>query len=165
MREVRPNERIALHHDVLPNAELVSRFEGIIGDAIHDNVLYWGKLYGAAVEVSRGCTPGEANCQTLHVDLDLAASVILPNPEVDIVFDVNVACTDGDLIISTSDLIVEADSSLLAKLATLGTIKYLEKRIEDEVKAKFKGIERSITGVGDCRVYVNDAAGLRIEEG
>jgi hypothetical protein len=148
----------------LPNAELVSRFEGIVGDSIHDTELYWGHLYGPAVEVTRGCPANVAECQTLHVDLDLAASVTGPNPDVDIDFDVNVACTGGNLEINTANFNVEADSSLIWELVTFGLIELLDNAVEDAVKSSFQAIERSISGVGDCKVYVDADAGLRVEQ-
>lgn len=147
----------------IPNAELVSRFEGIVGDAIHDNALYWGQLYGAAVEVTRGCAAGVADCDTLHVDLDLAASVTGPNPEVDIDFDLKVACTSGNLEISTENFRASADSSLVWEVLTLGLIELVDNAVESEVKSSFEAIERSVSGVGACKAFVDDNAGLRIE--
>ncbi|HEY0714447.1 MAG TPA: hypothetical protein VGF45_17315 [Polyangia bacterium] len=148
----------------IPNAELVSRFEAIVGDAIHDNELYWGQLYGAAVEVTRGCPANVVECNKLHVDLDLAASVTGPNPEVDIDFDVNVACTGGNLEIATENFHVEADSALIWELVSLGLIEFLDNAVEDEVRSSFEAIERSVSGVGACKAFVDDQAGLRVEK-
>jgi hypothetical protein len=148
----------------LPNAELVSRFEGIVGDSTHGTELYWGHLYGQAVEVTRGCPATVAECPTLHVDLDMAASVTGPNPDVDIDFDVNVACTGGSLEINTANFHVEADSALIWELVTFGLIELVDNAVEDAVKTSFKAIERSIAGVGSCKAYVDGDAGLRVEK-
>src|SRR5581483_8917957 len=66
----------------LSRTELESRIEGGIGSFMYDNRLYWGHLHGRAVEVSY------KDAGTLHVDLDLAYDSILPDPEVDVDFDV-----------------------------------------------------------------------------
>jgi hypothetical protein len=155
---------LALGLQGIPNAELVSRFEGIVGDTINGNEAYWGKISGAAVEVTRGCPASQATCQKLHVDLDLAASVPGPNPEVDIDFDVDVACKDGDLNIHTDNFKVNADSSVLWELTSLGLIELLDNRIDEEVRHGFEAIDRSIKDVGSCRAFVDGNAGVRVEQ-
>lgn len=93
---------------VISRAELESRIEGLTGNAIHGSEIYWGHIYGRAVEIS------QTNATTLHIDLDLAASVDwLPNPEVDVDMDLGVGFVPSgggwELQISTINSAVNVD--------------------------------------------------------
>jgi hypothetical protein len=140
----------------IPNAELVSRLESMTGDMIHDNELYWGHLHGAAVEVTRGCPAGAEPCQTLHVNLDLAADVFGPDPEVNVEFDLTFACADGHLSVTSSNEVIDVDSDWYWEVISLGLINFLDGEVEDRVIAGWDAINEAI-GVGaDCRISVND---------
>lgn len=49
-------------------------------------------------------------------------------------------------------------------MLTLGLIELVDNAVESEVKSSFEAIERSVTGVGACKAYVDGDAGLRIEK-
>jgi hypothetical protein len=76
----------------LSRAEIESRIEAHVGDAIAGNRLDWGGLNGRAyVEASRKTS------STVAVDLDLTYDLpLLPDPRVDVDFDL-VAPSDGSL--------------------------------------------------------------------
>jgi hypothetical protein len=74
---------------VIEREELESRIEAAVGHALHGTQGYWGQIHGRPVEVER------AGNQTVHVDVDLAADVFGPDPEVDLDFDLELSCTDG----------------------------------------------------------------------
>lgn len=98
--------------------ELESRIEGLAGNAIHGTEAYWGHLYGRAVEVSR------KDSSTMHVDLDLAASVDwLPNPEVDVDMDLGVGFVASgggwELQINTVNSTVNVDYAWWAELISI----------------------------------------------
>jgi len=67
-------------------AELESRIEALVGHHLHGEDAYWGGLEGLRyVEAEAG-----NSASSVHLDLDLKASVpILPNPELDVDFDLN----------------------------------------------------------------------------
>ncbi|HEY0705236.1 MAG TPA: hypothetical protein VGG33_00465, partial [Polyangia bacterium] len=44
-----------------------------------------------------------------------------------------------------------------------GLIELVDNAVESEVKSSFEAIERSVSGVGACKAFVDDNAGLRIE--
>jgi hypothetical protein len=75
------------------HSELESRIGGIIGDAMHGNVLMWGGKQGDRyVDVSR------RDSDEVRVDLDLEADVIgdpFDDPNVDVDFFIRFSCADG----------------------------------------------------------------------
>ena len=79
-----------------PASELTSRLEGLVGDYFPEKLplFYWGDISGpAAVEVKGGLFEG--NYTHVDIDLDLAARVAaIDDPEVDIDFNVKLACDD-----------------------------------------------------------------------
>ncbi len=98
---------------VFSRNELESRIESLIGTFIHGNRLYWGHLHGRGVEVTK------RDDQTLHVDLDLAVEVPGFNPEVDIDFDLVIACGGGKISAVTRNMKVDVDSSWYAEVLSL----------------------------------------------
>ncbi|MBL8204292.1 MAG: hypothetical protein JNM09_08680 [Blastocatellia bacterium] len=118
---------------VIPRVEMESRIEGMVGDFIHGNQLEWGHLYGRAVEGTR------KNANTLHFDLDLKAAIdYLPDPEVDVDFDVEVTCANGTIAMTVKNVVVDVDSNPILRVLTLNLISFLDNylsgRINDAVK-------------------------------
>jgi hypothetical protein len=130
---------------VIPADEWRGRIEGIVGNSIASNALYWGDISGEAVELSGDGGP------VLHVDLDLAADApLLPDPGVDIDFDLVFSCAtqpDGkiQLEITSTNVHAEADSSIFWELITFDLIDFLDSHVTDSVKTGFKPISQSIT--------------------
>lgn len=149
----------------IPNEEMVSRLEGMTGDFIQNNKLYWGHLHGPAVEVTRGCPANVESCQTIHVDFDLAASVTGPNPGVDVDFDLNFECSDGDLTIKSSNVVVDVDSRWYWEVLSLGLINFLDGEVEDRVEDGWNAIEETLEVGADCQISVNEYGDITIEAG
>ncbi|WP_437797743.1 fibronectin type III domain-containing protein [Sorangium sp. So ce693] len=147
----------------IPNEELVSRVEALVGDSLHGEDLYWGNLYGPAVEITRGCPASEAECTTAHVDLDLAYSTWLPDPEVDVDFDLDFVCADGALSIVTSNLEVDADSDWYYEVLGLGLLEILDYKVRRGVEAAWEEISQTLDVGAECRVNVTPEGGLSIE--
>lgn len=105
-------------------AQIVSRIEGIVGHTLHDQLrghLRWGFLHGPAVEV------GQIRSSAIHVDLDTEATVDwVPNPEVDIDFDLVVTkrCEPGKLILdlTTQNVVTDAGFAWWKDLLSLGVL-------------------------------------------
>jgi hypothetical protein len=132
----------------IPNEEIVSRFEAIVGDSLHGTQAYWRKTL-RAVQVSR------VDDGTLGVRVRLAgeAGLLLPNPNVDIEFDlrVSIVCnednTEARLRLESGDVRANADFNLLIDLlglstapAGLGLLKFADYLIEKAVKAEWQPI-------------------------
>ena len=76
------DQQVALLQLEITKAELISRIEAHVGNAIHGEDAYWGEFHGDPVEIER------ESREAVHVDLDLAADVpIINDPEIDIDFD------------------------------------------------------------------------------
>ncbi len=143
---------------VFDNDELISRVESMLGDASHGNALKWGHKFGPAyVETS------VTNNTTLHFDADLEADLDwLPNPEVDIDFDlvVGASCSGSDvnITIETANFEVDADNGLVGELTEAFVCAFswdwncVEEEIEQEVLAAFEevAIEASFEDLGIC---------------
>lgn len=125
----------------ISNEEIVSRLESMIGDRIHGNELYWGKLKG-----SEWVTATRANENTLHVDADLAAEVWGLNPEIDIDFDLNfnIECDmdagTATLMVATSNFVPDPNFSILADILTLGIVEFFDDDIEDRIEDSWRPI-------------------------
>ncbi|WP_437296815.1 hypothetical protein [Sorangium sp. So ce426] len=141
----------------------MSRVEALVGDSLHGEDLYWGNLYGPAVEITRGCPAGEAECTTAHVDLDLAYSTWLPDPEVDVDFDLDFVCADGALSIVTSNLEVDADSDWYYEVLGLGLLEILDYKVRRGVEAAWEELSQTLDVGAECRVNVTPEGGLSIE--
>lgn len=129
-----------------PRAELESRIEGIVGDALHAKDAYWGELDGERyVEVT-----GKDE-QVIHVTVDLKAEVPGSNPEVDLSFDLRFAgaCSDGqdplELHITAENVDAQADFDWKTELATLFLINLAEGGIADRVVDAFPDLNKAIT--------------------
>jgi hypothetical protein len=70
-------------------ATLISMVEGATGNAIANSDVYWGHRYDDWVEIKRSPT----NPQSVAVDLDLAYSTLLWDPDVDVNFDLHFSCS------------------------------------------------------------------------
>lgn len=130
----------------IPNDEIVSRLESMIGHRIHNTPLYWGNLHGSEwVEVTR------VDDHTLHVDVDLTAEITGPNPEVDMDFDLKlcVEC-DGDegmatMTVTTQNFGTDAEFSLLQDIVTLGIVEFFDDDVEKEIRDSWSQITQSIS--------------------
>jgi hypothetical protein len=143
----------------IPNEEVVSRIEGIVGDSVHGESLYWGHLHGAGVEASRGCPATAPTCNSIHVDLDLAADVNnAPDPEVDVDFDLKFECTGGAITITTENVVIDADSSWFWEVLSFGVMNLVDGEVEDKVQDAWQNISQTFNGVADCSASV-DAGG------
>ena len=155
---------LLLANNGINNAEMTSRIESMVGHQIHYEDLYWGHIYGAPVQVTYGCVAGSSSCSTIHVDLDLAANVNnLPDPSVDVDFDINFQCTGGALTITTSNFTTNVDSSWIYEVLSLGLINLLDGEVEDRIKTAWDQIAQSIEGVPDCNVVVTPSGDIFLE--
>ncbi len=118
---------------VIPRAELESRIESIVGDRLHGTKLYWGEISGRAVEVTR------KDDHTVHVDLDLAYD--LDNwfdPEVDVDLDMGLACANGKIALTASNVTVHVDANWVTDVLSLGLVNiaehYIDGRIQDALQ-------------------------------
>jgi len=152
------NENVALlllANNGIDNEEMTSRIESMVGHQIRYESLYWGHLHGDAVEVTYGCPAGTQNCNKIHVDLDLAANVNnLPDPSVDVDFDINFQCSNGALNITTTNFTTNVDSSWIYEVLSLGLINILDVVVEGRIEKAWEQIAQNINGVPDCNVYV-----------
>jgi hypothetical protein len=85
---------------VIPNAEIVKRLEGLIGDLIHGTDLQWDpdQFYGLGWVEAK-----QLDNRTLKVDVDLAAAVpVLDDPEVDLDFEVtfDISCLADRVVLT-----------------------------------------------------------------
>lgn len=120
----------------ITRAEMESRVEGIVGDFIHGNQLEWGHLYGRAVEATR------KNNNTLHFDLDLEADIsYLPNPEVDVDFDMEITCANGTISMKVKNVVVDVDSSPILQVLSLGLINFLDAELSSRINDAAKNIK------------------------
>ena len=130
----------------LPRAELESRIEGIVGDALHGTDAYWGDLDGDRyVEVTG------KDGERAHVTVDLSADVPGFDAEVDLSFDLKFtgACSDGqtplELHITTENVSAGADLDWYTELLTLGLANLAEGGIADRVVDAFPDLDKTIT--------------------
>lgn len=102
---------------ILTHTELESRIEGAVGDRIQSNKLSWGagtNLFGHAVEVTK------KSSTAVHVDLDLEYGLpLLPNPEVDVDFDLTFSCANGKVAATASNYDAHLDSVIYDYLKNL----------------------------------------------
>lgn len=83
----------------IPNDETISRFEALVGHAIADNDIYWGKFHGAPVEIERLAD------DRLHIDADLALAIPLHFDDgLDLDVDMVLSCEDGQITIGYENL-------------------------------------------------------------
>lgn len=127
---------------VIPNDEIVSRIEGMIGHRIKGTKLKWGHLFGSDwVQATR------ADGQTLHIDVDLEAQVTGPNPEVDIDFDLefNITCDDdgATLSIESKNMNTNAIYDWFDDIITFGIVEAFDDDVEKGVKAAWQPIAES----------------------
>ncbi|MBI4892585.1 MAG: hypothetical protein HY821_18315 [Acidobacteria bacterium] len=100
----------------ISRSELESRIESMVGDYIAGNDLSWGKIYGRAVEVS------PASLSTVHVDLDLILrQALLPDPEVDVDFDIEFQCINNKLAMATKNVKAKVDYPLWFDILTISS--------------------------------------------
>ncbi len=148
---------------VIPRAELESRIEGLVGDFITGNRLYWGNKYGRAyVEVAK--KPNALN--TLNVDLDLSADVPGFDPEVDVDFDIEVRCVrhpvlnKNQITLDIKNVKVVVDSNWYAEVLSLGIYQYIDSYVNNQLGQALKGINISQNiGVPSCPVIDVDDDG------
>jgi hypothetical protein len=129
-------------------AEMRDRVEGYVGHAIASNALYWGHVNGAgAVEFSAGGT-----ARSVRVDLDLAADLpLLPDPAVDVDFDLRFSCTAGQITVSTAAFHVDVSSSTVLQVITLGLIGLIDDMVANAIKNSFSGFRYTTsTGTPFC---------------
>ena len=157
----------------IPNEEMTSGIEGMIGNANHNTQLYWGHLHGPAVEITSGCPDEGEECKTLHIDLDLAADVdngplpgdLVPDPEVDIDFDIEFECAEEGILMTTTNVNIEADSDWFWEVLSLGTINLIDNEVEDRIKSGFRTMPRTLGGESNFCLFVNSSGDIIIEPG
>jgi len=142
--------------------ELEQRIEGVLGHFLHDHKeANWGDLSGRAyVEVENR----KKDNQTLHVDLDLAGDSPIPftDPEVDIDFDLQLACDQGTITLEVLNLSPSARFPWYAELAPPFPFfwllsEYVEHRVEAEIKHGFPKIREELNlPIADCAIYIID---------
>lgn len=148
----------------IPNEEIVSRIEAMVGHYIHGTPAFWsrGDFSGSAwVEATR------IDDGSLAVDIDLGGDAgVWPDPEIDIDFDLVFAVTCEDepgttrLSISTTNLDVQADTDFIVEVLYFWGADDVEEAIANMVKQSFVPIELAFsfdTG-GICpRVLVTES--------
>jgi len=140
---------------VLERAELESRIEGMVGHLIRGNALYWGHLFGRAVEVSRARISN-----SVHVDLDLAYDVPLaPDPEVDVDFDLVFSCSSGTVNITPKNVkhSVHTNIPLLGSLLD-PVINFLVQKLGPNV-SKVSQVIKVDTGSSICPRFLVTSTG------
>ncbi len=136
----------------LERAELESRIEGMLGHLIYYNDLYWGKIYGRAVEVTKSSLSN-----AIHVDLDMAYDVRFAfDPEVDVDFDLVFSCSSGVVKITMKNLKIDVDSAWYSKVLIIGSlIDYLGNKIGSAASQISKTISINTGGTVCPRFYVS----------
>jgi len=138
---------------ILRADELESRIQSAVGHFLHFSPGYWGKFYGAPVEIER------LDSHTVHVDLDLAGDADGPDPEVDVDFDIRATCnSDHDILIQVLHAQASAHFPLYAKLLTLGILEFVEGSVQDEINHALEDFaaDKTIPIGGRCgEIYVN----------
>lgn len=142
----------------LPRVELESRIESLVGHTIHGQQLYWGHLHGRAVEVSR------TDSSTIHVDLDLAASVpVIWDPEVDVDFDIRFACNGGQISLTVMNAEVDTDYPWYIDIFTLTLLDdVIQLFVPDSLNDSLNNIMTTLdTGAGFCpQITVSSDGGV-----
>lgn len=125
---------------VIDDLVIESIITGVIGDEIDYNGLYWGGKHGDYVETYHEAGDSSA---TTHVDLDLKYETghwYMPNPEVDIDFDLTIQCSAGGLQAAPSHVAWDLDFSDALDVLTLGLIEVVaEALVEDRVNDSLDG--------------------------
>src|SRR4030095_7899028 len=116
-----------------------------------------------AVEVTRACPAGVEPCSTIHVDLDLAADVFGPDPGVDVQFDLTFACTDGTLSITSSNVLIDADSDWYWEALSLGLLNLVDDKVKKSVAAGWDAIREAIDAGAGALISVNDSGDIFIQ--
>ncbi|MFC9918273.1 hypothetical protein [Agromyces binzhouensis] len=151
----------------IPNDDVVSRVESLVGHAIHGSAAHWGEYHSPAwVEATF------LDAERLHVDIDLEADVpVLADPEIDIDFTLRFAmsCNQADetatLSITAEDLHANVDfdvlTEVLGTVVSFGQFWRLEDWIADQVERSLQPIVPSFTfGTGGfCPTVAVDADG------
>ncbi|MGE3182914.1 MAG: fibronectin type III domain-containing protein, partial [Phycisphaerae bacterium] len=141
--------------------ELESRVESMIGHMIHDQDVYWGDRDGRAyVEASM------KDASTMHMTLDLKADANnLPDPEVDISFDLAIAvgCDSATdqvvLAVTTENFNANVSLGILGSIIDIftpipvglglpcegGLMSCLERYIERQIESRFEPISINIS--------------------
>jgi hypothetical protein len=143
---------------VIPNAEIVSRLEAMIGNLLHGQDVGWGEFHSPAwVEATY------KDAERLSIDLDLEASVaVLADPEVDLNFDLrfSIMCDSAgqptlhivsenvDANVSFGFLTTLLGSLLVTPLGVWAIEEIIAKRIEDGLQPVAKEI--GLPTAGSC---------------
>lgn len=141
------------------NTELVSRLSGMIGHKMYFNELSWRDgYYDTPISITPVCNSAN-QCDRLNVDLNLLADVSILDlgnlhPNVDINFDLLVECGTNELIISTENFSVSADSVLAQEILSLGLVNYVDGQVESAIRDAWDAISQSVPGIPQCEVQV-----------
>jgi hypothetical protein len=143
---------------ILRADEVQSRIESLVGHFLHFSPGYWGKFYGAPVELER------SDSHTIHVDLDLAGEADGPDPEVDVDFDINATCnSEHDILIRVLNAHANAHFPLYAKLLSLGILEFIEQDLQGQINKALTTFaeDRTIPIGGRCgEIYVNPSGDI-----
>lgn len=114
----------------LGRAELESRIESAVGNALYGSRVTWRRLGGRAVELER------ATRMTYRGALHLEARLEnWPDPEIHAVFQLAVSCRAGALTVRVRELTFAVDSPWYADAATLGMVdRKIERTLEQAVR-------------------------------
>lgn len=118
---------------------------GKVGHIITDNDAYWGHLVGPRwVEVTQ---PGSAREQ-IHVDIDLAVNVAWSDPELDVQFDLVVACDPATGVLSFTPT-----NKTQRVSGTISVLAFLEgplNALVEEIASGMVKLTASQASVGTC---------------
>jgi hypothetical protein len=150
--------RPSLPPDRIARDELESRIESAVGNALYGHRVTWRRLRGEAVELTRAGRLTYGGELGLEVKLDN-----WPDPEIDVKFQLAVACSAGELTMRIRKLDLDVDSPWYSDVATLGI---LDEKIEQTLRQALRNVSLTrstavlvcppalaITSNGDLQLY------------
>jgi hypothetical protein len=150
--------RPSLPPDRIARDELESRIESAVGDALHGQKVTWRRLRRSALELTRAGRLTYGGELGLEVKLDN-----WPDPEIDVKFQLTVACNAGELTMHIRRLDLDVDSPWYSDVATLGI---LDAKIEQTLRQALRNVSLTrstavlvcppalaITSNGDLQLY------------
>ena len=143
------NGAIVLPPFSVARAALESIIESNVGHYAQSNALYWGSFFSPRwVELSR--VTSDATRHTAHVDLDLAYSLdYLPDPEVDVDFDLVLSCANSQLKIEARNIKVDVNYPTILDFLTLG-LSWVATDIANSMIGSFANMTLLSTSVPLC---------------
>lgn len=150
--------RPSLPPNPIPRAELESRMESAVGNALHGQQVTWRRLPGRAVALTRAGRLTYAGALELEARLDNWA-----DPEIRVTFHLAISCRSGQLTMRVRKLAFQVDSPWYADVASFGMV---DKKVEQRLRTAVEGLSLTrstalfvcppalgITKDGDLKLY------------